>query len=612
VADASLVALTARRIITQREAEGLGGGHALELARSLGVPLAVTVAAIAQLTGQAVAEVAAAASPPAAETHDEQATTRLPAWASSPEARAPSVGHSQLDAIVARSGGPYARVVARLIEASLGSRAVDELSAWERDQLAPGFAPEQIEQALALLAAVHAHPGAAKAWEEWGARLEARYGDRSAPLRPAPAETRPRALGEREMGAQKRRLLELRQLPIPGAMGLRQPIVRDRHATPGMIYDDLLGEIRCSFVPTPRYFRWSVVALPALFWASDHEDNPEHDGPTRTVWTSYNNFALAAWGRDCQQEEYDAIDAFLCDQVTGELRAEHPDDRKSLVGTPLDGAWIRLEDGQVWPIERWSATHADERPGRRRGPGPTLLLTFSRRFAHDMRTASRRFLLDLRTAWALRDELVTYVRLECHSGIRRGGAKRGTKAAKGWETYAGSPFLRTLGFHGDGSPRLDAAYRRAAELLVEDDLRAVAEAWQGIDVEKASGGVVPGDARNGCAWFYVHMDRTTYGRRPELRTRRTRTRAERRTAWEHEHPERIGRRRRIERPETQAARRRRGERTVSARFARLATAASRRKQNHRHRQLVEGDIAAAVRAREDASAPASLPFTTAA
>jgi hypothetical protein len=56
---ASQLATLCTRIGLQRDPEGLRGAHAVELAPALGAPVHVVLAAIAQLTGRAVEQLAA-------------------------------------------------------------------------------------------------------------------------------------------------------------------------------------------------------------------------------------------------------------------------------------------------------------------------------------------------------------------------------------------------------------------------------------------------------------------------------------------------------------------------------------------------------------------------
>lgn len=597
-AGAPQIEVLCSRIGLQRDPEGLRGSHALELAPKLGAPVHEVLAAIARLTGRDVEQLATeiapvrAPAPPAVAKQQRAERRRARRMLEDREAFQPT-GESDLDQLVASVPGAFmARASARLfVEPLLGHRDPEQLRSWERDDIlsALELPHELVDQALDLIAAIRARPHIRAAWERWHRTLEPSPDTRHASPPPGPPDRRRRHPGERTLGELRRRILNAREIPVPRVEALRWPVIRDRNAerdpdTGLYAFRDMLGDVSCSFKPTVRYLRFMTGAA-LLLREADHWPNPSGEG-RRTVFTSYNTFNLAATGRDAQDEEYDAIDAFLADMAGGHLEATDlgADKRNrdySLRGTFLDDVSILLADDEVMALSRWRALPEDQRPARRRGPGPTLMLTFTESFYSAVMKRAGHFLLSKPVAWAARDELVTMLRIESHTGLQR--------TAKCWEAFMAAPFLRLMGFHGSD--------QRASELLVEDDLHALAESWDVI------ASVVVGDGKKGYAWVAINLDRRgACGRRPEFRARRTRTRQERQLAWRQERPERVGRRRSFARPGTpsrEALRRAARERKLVG-LGPPVQASSRRRHNARHRARVQGDLSAAAQALEAA------------
>lgn len=586
------------RIGLQRDPEGLRGYHAVELAPALGAPVHVVLAAIAQLTGRAVEQVATEISPaPAAAapvSAKQQRAERLRTRRMLEDREEPKpTGDSDLDQLVASIPGGYlARAAARLfVEPLLGNRDPEQLREWERQNIltATDCGQELVDGALELLAAIRTRPHIRAAWERWHRQLTPAPDTRHASPPPGPPDRRRRHPGERSLGELRRRIVNANEIPVPKVEALRWPVIRDRNAqrdpdTGLFEFRDMLGDVSCTFKPSVRYLRFMVGAA-LLLREADHWPNPSGEG-RRTVFTSYNTFNLAATGRDAMREEYDAIDAFLADMETGHLEATDlgADKRSSdysLRGTFLESASILLDDDEVMPLTHWRALPEAERPARRRGPGPTLMLTFTEPFYTAVMKRAGHFLLAKQVAWAARDELVTLLRIESHTGIRR--------SANCWEHFMAPPFLRQVGFHGSD--------QRASELLVEDDLHAIDEVWEAI------ASIVVGDGKKGYAWAAVNLDRRgECGRRSSLKTRRTRTRQERQQAWAQENPARIGRRRTFARagtPGREAQRRAARERKLTA-LGPPVKRSSRQRQTARHRARVQGDLGAAAQAREAA------------
>jgi hypothetical protein len=592
------IGLLCRRIELTREPAGLTGTHAAALAERLNAPLHLVLVAIAQLSGRDVLEVAAEASPteaPAARSLAERRRERAAALerlsALEPRRR---TGDVDLDALVASHGCFGVRAAARLVEPRLGRRDPGALRSWERTPLVAVVGSEDLlDDALRLLAEIRSRPHIRAAWDRWRRDCHPTPGS-CASRPPAPPDRRVRHRGEREMGELRRRILRAKEIPVPCAEALRWPVIRYRRAQPdedGVFrFRDLLGDVECSFKPTVRHLRLTLGAALVLR-ESSHVENPMGDG-RRTVLVSDNALNLAATGRDCHGEEYAAIDRWLYDMLTARLQAsdEHASTSKrnrSLDGTPIEDAYIRLGGGELMPFTDWYELAAEKRPARLRGAGPTLLLTFTEAFHRAVIRRSEHILVSKEVVWAARDELVTLLRMESHTGVQRDRAA--------WEMFAARPFLRQVGLHGSD--------QRAAELLVEDDLHAVEEAWTPVR------SVALGDSKKGFAWLRVDLDRRAdRGRRRELTTRRTRTRTERRTTWANERPERAGRRRTFAPPGTpgrSAQRRAAAAERILARAtepgARRAKTASRRRQTSRHRARVQRDLDAARRARRAAA-----------
>jgi hypothetical protein len=193
------------------------------------------------------------------------------------------------------------------------------------------------------------------------------------------------------------------------------------------------------------------------------------------------------------------------------------------------------------------------------------------------------FHLSKETAWATRDELVTLLRIETHTGVKR--------TANCSEFLVAPPFLRQVGFHGSD--------QRASELLLEDDVHALNEAWDAIT------SFVVGDSKKGFAWLSVNLrDRRdgACGRRRELQTRRTRTRQQRHETWAVEHPKRVGRRRTFAQagtPGRESVRRAARVRKLQG-LAPPVQPQSRKRQDVRQRARVQGDLDAAAQARKAA------------
>jgi hypothetical protein len=593
------LAMLCTRIGLQRDPEGLRGSHALEFARTLGAPVHVVVATIAQLTGRDVTTVAheirpADPEPDSPASAKQQRAECQRARQMLAEREAPkATGDADLDQLIASMpGGFMVRAAARLlVEPLLGARDPDQLRAWERQDIvsAVDVPQELVDDALELLAAIRSRPHIRSAWERWHRELEPAPDTRHASPPPGPPDRRVRHPGERTLGELRRRIRNAREIPVPRVEALRWPVIRDRNAkrdpdTGLYEFRDMLGDVACTFKPSVRYLRL-MTGCALLLREADHWPNPTGEG-RRTVFTSYNTLHLAATGRDAQHEEYDVIDAFIAEMEIGHLEATDlgADKRStdySLRGTILESASILLEGGQVMALTSWRALPEGDRPARRRGPGPTLMLTFTEPFYTAVMKRAGHFLLSKQVAWAARDELVTLLRIESHTGLRR--------TPNCWEHFMAPPFLRQLGFHGSD--------QRASELLVEDDLHAIDEVWDAVS------SVVVGDGKKGYAWAAVNLDRRgESGRRRELQTRRTRTRQQRQEARAVEHPERIGRRRTFARAGTPG--RESVRRAVRARklqgLVPPVQPRSRKRQNARQRARVQGDLDAAAQAREAA------------
>jgi len=588
------------RIGLQRDPEGLRGSHAVELAPALGAPVHLVLAAIAQLTGRDVVQVTTELRPPdpapAPVSAKQKQADRQRARRMLEEREAPkSTGDADLDQLVASiPGGFMARAAARLlVEPLLGQRDPEQLREWERQDIysAVDVPAELVDDALELLCAIRSRPHIRAAWERWHRRLTPVHDTRHATPPPGPPDRRARHPGERTLGELRRRIRNAREIPVPRVPALRWPVIRDRNAqrdpdTGLYAFTDMLGDVSCSFKPSVRYLRY-MIGCALLLREADHWENPSGEG-RRTVFTSYNTLNLAATGRDAMREEYDAIDTFLADMENGHLEATDVNRDKhntdySLRGTILESVSILLDDDDAMALTSWLALAESDRPARRRGPGPTLMLTFTKEFYDAVMKRAGHFLLSKATAWAARDELVTLLRIESHTGIKR--------TPNCWEHFMAPPFLRQVGFHGSD--------QRASELLVEDDLRAIEEVWDAVT------SVVVGDSKKGYAWAAVNLrDRRdgACGRNSALKTSRTRTRRQRQQAWEQEHPERVGRRRTFAAkgsPGRQAQRRAVRERKLTG-LGPPVSKRSRRRHNARHRARVQGDLSAAAQSREAA------------
>jgi hypothetical protein len=589
------VELLCRRIELAGAPEDLRGGHVPGLAARFGAPGHLVLVAVARLCGRDVLELAVdaarAASAPAEQSLAERRRERERALARLAHDDVRLTGDADLDALVASCGCFGLRAAARLVESRLGERDPAGLRGWESAPLVEMIgSAELVDEALRLLAAIRDRPHVRVAWDRWRGQLEP-AGSTCASRPPGPPDRRGRRHGEREMGELRRRIQRAQEIPVPHPEALRWPVIRNRRAIPDrdgwFRFRDMLGDVSCSFKPSVRHLRLMLGAALVLREA-DHYPNPSGEG-RRTVFASYNVLNLAATGRDCQGEEYAAIDRWIYDMLTSDLQAvdDHADSskrRRALTGTPLEDAHIRLAGGEVMRFADWYELPREQRPARARGAGPTLMLTFTETFYAAVMRRAEHVLINKDTAWAARDELVLLLRMESHTGVRR------DKDA--WEVFTAPPFLRCAGLHGSD--------QRAAELLVEDDLHALEEAWTPIR------SVAAGDSKKGYAWLRIDVDpRAQRGRRPDVKTRRTRTRSERRAAWPHELPDRRGRRRSFAAPGTpsRTAQRRAARAHVLAASvlglgARRAKTASRRRHTARHRARVQRDLDAAAQLRD--------------
>ncbi len=585
-----------RRVIVKRDPSGMNGTAAVELAAQLRAPIHELIVVIARLTDRPIPEVAreaaAALDEPSPAAIADRPRSRPAMQAAN---RYEPTGVRDLDRLIAGSpGGFIARTTARLIEPRLGSRDPTTLKPWERDELVGEFPAELLDQALGLLAEIRARPYLRAAWnrsdDPGGLAPAKRSTDTTRQTRskasPLP-DRRVRLRGEHDLGETQRRLLAAKEIPMPATLARRLLVTRDPHAQRNAETDmyewrDMLGLVQSSFKPTIRCLRY-VLGLALLLRESDHHPNPEPAG-RRTVISSYNTFNLAATGRPCQHEEYDFIDEFLAHMVGGVLRlvderSNRDEGDYSWEGVPLEAACVLRPDGSAVSIEEWRNLSPDRR-GRRGlgGSGPSLVLTFTETFYAAVMNRQQHLLIDKQAAWAARQELVTLVRLEAHTGLRR--------RRDHCEMFTGEPMLRTFGIHG--------REQRANELVLEDDLDAVYECWN-----RVASPPTLGDAKNGYAWLDVHLDRhAAPGLSPRMAGIRTRNRRRRREARAQEHPERIGRRRHFAPPGTAGRTRQRSQARARKVAGRPPIAPSlRRRRSSRSRHRAQRDLNAASDAR---------------